>query len=144
MNDAHRTDGVAGSPDAGYRARHRQRHPCATPAARVRFAHPSERLFAALLDLHGVRWEYEPVEFTLRWDEGGTPNGGFRPDFWLPDLQCFVELTTADQRLVTRKNAKVRRMRDLYPEVEVLVLYQRDFVGLLAHHGLDASAVGAA
>ncbi len=129
---------------AGYRAAHRHRHPSTTPAAGVRFAHPSEKLFAALLDLHEIRWEYEPVEFTLRWDEGGSPNGGFRPDFWLPDLGCFVELTTADQRLVTRKNAKIRRMRDLYPEVEVVVLYQRDFIELLARHGLDAGAVGAA
>lgn len=122
----------------------RIRHPSEAPAARVRFAHPSERLFAALLDLYLVRWEYEPVEFTLRWDEEGSPSGGFRPDFWLPDLGCFVELTTADQRLVTRKNAKVRRMRDLYPEVEVVVLYQRDFVRLLQQHGLDPATMGAA
>ena len=122
----------------------RDRHPSAAPAARVRFAHPSERVFAALLDLHGVRWQYEPVEFALRWDDDGSPSGGFRPDFWLPDLGCFVELTTADQRLVTRKNAKVRKMRDLYPEVEVVVLYQRDFVHLLEHHGLDPAASGAA
>ena len=122
----------------------RGRHPSATPAARIRFAHPSERVFAALLDLYGIRWEYEPVEFTLRWDESGTPAGGFRPDFLLPDLGCFIELTTADQRLVTRKNAKVRRMRELYPEVEVLVLYQRDFLELLARHGLNPSCAGAA
>lgn len=139
-----RAEDAAATRGAGYRAAHRHRHPSATPAARVRFAHPSERLFAALLDLHQIRWEYEPVEFTLRWDEEGSPSGGFRPDFWLPDHGCFVELTTADQRLVTRKNAKVRRMRDLYPEVEVVVLYQRDFVELLARHGLDAGAIGAA
>ena len=138
------TEGTEGTETTAGRPASRRRHPSAAPAARVRFAHPSERLFAALLDLHGVRWEYEPVEFALRWDEEGSPSGGFRPDFWLPDLGCFVELTTADQRLVTRKNAKVRRMRDLYPEVEVVVLYQRDFVRLLAHHGLDAAAGGAA
>ncbi|HTX63179.1 MAG TPA: hypothetical protein VMD28_06045 [Acidimicrobiales bacterium] len=144
MNDEQRA-GASGTPSVtGSGAAHRRRHPSAIPAARVRFAHPSERLFAALLDLYGIRWEYEPVEFTLRWDDEGSPSGGFRPDFWLPDLGCFVELTTADQRLVTRKNAKVRRMRDLYPEVEVVVLYQRDFVELLDRHGLDAGAVGAA
>lgn len=124
--------------------RARERHPSATPAAGVRFAHPSERVFAVLLDLHGVRWQYEPVEFVLRWGDDGSPNGGFRPDFWLPDLGCFVELTTADQRLVTRKNAKLRRMRDLYPEVQVAVVYQRDFVDLLERHGLDSTAIGAA
>jgi hypothetical protein len=62
---------------------------------------------------------------------------GFRPDFWLPDRGVFIELTTADQRLVTRKNGKVRRMRELYPEVPVLVVYQRDFLALLAAHGVD-------
>jgi hypothetical protein len=144
VSEEHRTNEVGAPRRAGERAAHRHRHPSSTPAARVRFAHPSERLFAALLDLHGIRWEYEPIEFVLRWDEEGSPNGGFRPDFWLPDVGCFVELTTADQRLVTRKNAKVRRMRDLYPEVRVHVLYQRDFVDLLTHHGLDPSAVGAA
>ncbi len=119
-------------------------HPSHAPASAVRFAHPSERLFAALLDIHGIRWEYEPVEFALRWDDGGSPNSGFRPDFWLADQRCFVELTTADQRLVTRKNAKVRRMRELYPEIEVVVVYQRDFRALLERHGLDPAAVNAA
>jgi len=119
-------------------------HPCRTPAAQVRFAHPSERLFAALLDGAAIRWEYEPVEFALRWAEDGTPASGFRPDFWLPDHHCFVELTTAGQKLVTRKNAKVRRMRELYPEVDVLVVYQRDFLALLEHHGIDPGATTAA
>jgi hypoxanthine phosphoribosyltransferase len=115
----------------------RPRHPAGRPAGQVRFAHPSERLFAALLDLYEERWEYEPVEFALRWDAQGAPVSGFRPDFWLPERGLFIELTTADQRLVTRKNGKVRRMRELYPEVPVAVVYQRDFLALLAAHGLE-------
>jgi hypoxanthine phosphoribosyltransferase len=122
----------------------RTAHPATAPAAGVRFAHPSERLFAALLDVNGIRWEYEPVEFALRWTDQGEPNSGFRPDFWLPDLRCFVELTTADQRLVTRKNGKVRRLRELYPEVELVVVYQRQFLALLDHHGLDMTHAHAA
>jgi hypothetical protein len=122
----------------------RSRHPSGAPAGLVHFAHPSERLFAALLDLHEERWEYEPVEFALRWDEQGSPVSGFRPDFWLPARSLFIELTTADQRLVTRKNGKVRRMRELYPEVEVLVVYQRDFLALLESHGLDLPIPSAA
>jgi hypothetical protein len=120
------------------------RHPCSSQAALVRFAHPSERLFAALLDVHEVEWEYEPVEFTLGWDEDGFPTSGFRPDFWLPAHGCFVELTTADQRLVTRKNAKIRRLRQLYPDVSLVVVYQRDFLALLARNGLDKLGVRAA
>jgi hypothetical protein len=120
------------------------RHPCASRAARVRFAHPSERLFAALLDVHDIEWEYEPVEFTLAWSAEGFPTAGFRPDFWLPAQGCFVELTTADQRLVTRKNAKIRRLRQLYPDVSLVVVYQRDFLSLLARNGLDPQGLRAA
>jgi hypoxanthine phosphoribosyltransferase len=101
-------------------------------------------VFASLLDLYDIRWEYEPVEFALRWDQHGAPRAGFRPDFWLPDHRCFVELTTADQRLVTRKNAKVRRLRELYPEVEIVVVYQRDFRALLERHGLALPPADAA
>ncbi len=120
------------------------RHPCASHAAQVHFAHPSERLFAALLDVHEIEWEYEPVEFALAWSAEGFPTSGFRPDFWLPAERCFVELTTADQRLVTRKNAKIRRLRELYPEVALVVVYQRDFLSLLARNGLDPQGLRAA
>jgi hypothetical protein len=122
----------------------RTSHPACAPAGQVRFAHPSERLFAALLDLSGERWEYEPVEFPLEWDALGSPVSGFRPDFYLPSRGVFIELTTADQRLVTRKNRKVRRMRELYPEVPIRVVYQRDFASLLASHGLPFVTAGAA
>jgi hypothetical protein len=111
-------------------------HPSASRAAGVRFAHPSERLFAALLDVHEIEWEYEPVEFALGWSDEGMPTSGFRPDFWLPAQGSFVELTTADQRLVTRKNAKIRRLRHLYPEISLVIVYQRDFLALLARNGL--------
>jgi hypoxanthine phosphoribosyltransferase len=101
-------------------------------------------MFAVLLDVQGVRWEYEPVEFAIAWRLDGSKSGGFRPDFWLPQYRCFVELTTADQRLVTRKNAKIRRMREIYPEVELVVVYQRDFRALLEHHGLPMPEASAA
>jgi hypoxanthine phosphoribosyltransferase len=114
------------------------------PAGQVRFAHPSERLFATLLDLSGERWQYEPVEFPLAWDSSGSPVSGFRPDFYLPRRGVFIELTTADQRLVTRKNAKIRRLRQLYPDVSLIVVYQRDFLALLARNGLDPHGVRAA
>ncbi len=115
-------------------------HPACVPAGQVRFAHPSERLFATLLDLSGERWEYEPVEFPLAWDSAGSPVAGFRPDFYLPGRGVFIELTTADQRLVTRKNRKMRRMRELYPEVPISIVYQRDFASLIASHGLLSGA----
>jgi hypoxanthine phosphoribosyltransferase len=101
-----------------------------------RFAHESEQRFARILDFYGVLWEYEPVEFALEWDSTGRPTAGFRPDFWLPELGLFVELTTLNQRLVTKKNSKVRRLGVLYPDIRVTVLYQRDTLALLAKYGL--------
>jgi hypothetical protein len=102
----------------------------------TRFAHESERRFARILDFYGVAWEYEPVEFALEWDEDQRPTSGFRPDFWLPEPGLFVELTTLNQRLVTKKNGKVRRMAQLYPDIRVTLLYQRDTLALLAKYGL--------
>jgi hypoxanthine phosphoribosyltransferase len=110
----------------------------------VQFAHESERHVAGLLDFYGVRWEYEPVQFVLTWDELGRPTCGFRPDFYLPDHGCFIEVTTLNQRLVTRKNAKVRRMKELYPEVEVKLLYQRDLLALASKYHLSPSSSPAA
>lgn len=111
---------------------------------KVRFAHDSERQFAELLDFYGVRWEYEPVEFVLQWHDDGQPKKAFRPDFYLPDHDCFVELTTLNQKLVTRKNAKVRRLKELHPEVEVTLVYQRDYLALLANHGISRPSSPAA
>jgi len=102
----------------------------------ARFAHESERQFAELLDFYGVQWEYEPVEFVLWWHPDGTPKSAFRPDFYLAEHDCFVELTTLSQKLVTRKNAKVRRLKELHPAIEVKLVYQRDYLALLAKHGL--------
>ncbi len=109
--------------------------------AGVRFAHESEQRFARILDFYGVAWEYEPVEFGLEWGPDRRPTSAFRPDFWLPRPGLFVEVTTLNQRLVTKKNGKVRRMAELYPDVRVTVLYQRDTLALLAKYGLAGNDV---
>jgi hypothetical protein len=113
-------------------------------ASPVSFAHDSEKHFAELLDFYGVRWDYEPVQFVLEWHQDGTPAAAFRPDFYLPDHHCFIELTTLNQKLVTRKNAKLRRLRELYPGVEVKLLYQRDYLALLAKYGFSRPSSPAA
>lgn len=109
----------------------------ALPHETVRFAHNSERQFAKLLDFYAVAWEYEPRTFTLESDRDGNPVHAFTPDFYLPAYDCFIEITTLNQRLVTKKNAKARRLRELYPDVEVKVLYQRDYLHLLVKYGLE-------
>jgi hypoxanthine phosphoribosyltransferase len=114
----------------------RRRHPSVVPSVPQTFAHPSERLFSQLLTLYGLEWIYEPLEFPLEWNDKGVPVRGFRPDFFLPSQRLFIELTVLEQRLTTKKNRKVRRFRDLYPEIPLLVVYQRDFHQLLRQHDL--------
>jgi hypothetical protein len=107
------------------------------PADQIVFAHNSERQFARLLDFYRVDWEYEPTAFPIEWDAAGNPVQYFRPDFHLPGFDLYIEITTLNQRLVTRKNRKVRRLRELYPGVRIKVLYQRDYLSLLAKYGLE-------
>lgn len=114
----------------------RGRHPSVVAPRAARFAHPSEEVFAALLSLYGLAWAYEPIEFPLAWNERGEATRAFRPDFYVASRDLFIELTVLEQRLVTRKNQKIREFRALYPEVDLLVVYQRDFVRLLDSHAL--------
>jgi hypothetical protein len=110
----------------------------ATRAAdQITFAHNSERQFARLLDFYRVEWEYEPTAFPIEWDAAGQPVQHFRPDFYLPGFRLYIEITTLNQRLVTKKNRKVRRLRELYPDVRIKILYQRDYLSLLAKYGLE-------
>jgi len=101
------------------------------------FAHNSERQFAKLLDFYGIAWEYEPTTFVLEWDRQGQPTQAFKPDFYLPAYDLYIEITTLNQKLVTKKNRKVRRLAELHPEVKVKVLYQRDYLNLLVKYGLE-------
>lgn len=95
------------------------------------FAHQSEREFARILDFYQIDWEYEPRTFELQWDEAGNPTESFSPDFYLPEFDLFIELTTLRQSLVTKKNRKLRRLRELYPDINIKLFYNRDFKGLM-------------
>jgi hypothetical protein len=95
-----------------------------------RFVNDSERECAELLDFYGIAWEYEPVTFVLETDSDGRVAEAFRPDFYLPELNLFLEVTTMKQELVTRKNRKVRKLRQRYPDVNVRLFYRRDIEAL--------------
>ena len=110
-----------------------------TSAGDPRFAHPSEKEFARILDFYGLRWAYEAKSFPLRWD-GDRVVEMLTPDFFLPDLDLYVELTTMKQSLVTEKNRKIRRMRELYPDVSIRLLYRRDYHRILAKYGFGPLA----
>ncbi len=100
------------------------------------FVHPSEEIFANLLDFYRVQWEYEPRSFPIQWDQEGRVVEAFTPDFYLPEFDLYVELTTMKQSLVTRKNRKVKLLRRLYPGVNIQVFYQKDFENLIFKYGL--------
>ena len=98
------------------------------------FAHRSEERFARLLDFYRVRWEYEPHTYPLRQDAAGNVVESFTPDFWLPEHNVYLELTTLRQSLVTRKNRKLRLFRERYPASQVRLLYRHDLDALRAKY----------
>jgi hypothetical protein len=108
------------------------------PRPQYSFAHASEAEFARILDFYQVAWEYEPQVFPILWDLDGNVLESFAPDFYLPDMGLFLELTTLQQRLVRKKNRKVRRLRELYPYVRIKLFYARDFRALMLKYGRAA------
>jgi hypothetical protein len=102
------------------------------------FCHPSEELFAHLLDFYRIAWVYEPRSFPLQWNESGSVTEAFTPDFYLPECDLYVELTTMKQSLVTRKNRKVKLLKAIYPHINIQIFYQRDFQDLVFKYGIRA------
>jgi cytidylate kinase len=100
------------------------------------FMHPSEEIFANLLDFYRVEWEYEPRSFPIQWDAENRVLEAFTPDFYLPEFDLYVELTTMKQSLVTKKNRKVKLLKTIYPHINIQVFYQKDFENLVFKYGL--------
>jgi hypothetical protein len=99
------------------------------------FAHASEAEMARILDFYEVRWEYEPHTFPILWNLDGAVVESFSPDFYLPDLDLYLEMTTLRQKLVRKKNRKLRRLRELYPSINIKLFYARDFRALMLKYG---------
>ncbi len=106
----------------------------------TRFAHPAEAEFARVLDFYRVRWRYEPRQFALEWHPDGTTAKMFAPDFYLTDFDLYAELTTQKQALVTRKTAKLRRLRELYPDINIRLFYRKDLQRFLARFGIQVAS----
>ena len=105
-----------------------------------RFASQAELECAKVLDYYGVPWEYEPKTFILEEDENGRITEAFAPDFYLPEQDLYVELTVMKQSLVTRKNRKLRKLRERYPDVKIKLFYKRDLERLAQHFHLDLAS----
>jgi hypothetical protein len=101
------------------------------------FASEYELECAKILDYYGVPWEYEPRTFVLERDEQGRVVEAFTPDFYLPEQDLYLELTVMKQSLATRKNRKVRKLRELYPNVNVKLFYKRDIERLAQRYRLN-------
>jgi hypothetical protein len=111
------------------------RTPATTPRPVPPFAHASEAEMARILDFYAVRWVYEPRTFPILWNLDGAVVESFAPDFYLPDLDMYLEMTTLKQRLVRKKNRKLRRLKELYPDLRIKLFYARDFRALMLKYG---------
>jgi len=100
------------------------------------FAHPVEEAFARILDFYGLQWQYEPRTFPLQWDENGNVTEAFNPDFYLPEQDLYIELTTLRPHLSTMKNRKMRRMQELYPDIHIKLFKRREMRDLMVKFGL--------
>jgi hypoxanthine phosphoribosyltransferase len=100
-----------------------------------RFANDAELECAKILDYYGIPWDYEPTTFVLERDEQGRVIEAFAPDFYLPEQDLYIEMTVMKQSLVTRKNRKLRKLRQRYPDVRVKLFYRRDIERLARHFG---------
>lgn len=116
---------------------HKEEEKRVSPRQDIDFVHESERDFAEILDMYNIQWEYEPSEFPLEWDAEGNIVLGFRPDFYLPEFDTYIELTTMKQKYVTEKNKKVKLLQELYPDVSVNIVYKKDYHKLLQRFGVN-------
>jgi cytidylate kinase len=87
--------------------------------------------FARILDMYQIEWKYEPKTFPIEWDAEGNVTLAFCPDFYLPHFDTYIELTTMNQRYVTTKNRKAKKLRELYPGTNIKIVYKKDFQSLI-------------
>ena len=104
------------------------------------FSHPTEEIFARILDYYGIEWQYEPRTFPLEWDENHNVIDAFTPDFYLPQQDLYVELTTLRPKLSNKKNRRIRRMKELYPQINVKLFKRREMRDLMVKYGLYQEA----
>lgn len=105
------------------------------------FVHRIEREFARILDYYRIVWEYEPHTFALTTDDDGNVTEAFSPDFYLPQQDLYVELTTMRPKLITKKNRKIRRLQELYPHINVKLFKRSDLRDMMIKYGMDEQAM---
>ncbi len=91
----------------------------------------AEAEFAKILDMYQIDWKYEPKTFPIGWDAEGNITSAFSPDFYLPKFDTYIELTTMNQKYVTEKNKKIKKLRELYPGTNIKIVYKKDYHSLI-------------
>lgn len=104
------------------------------------FIHPIEEAFARILNFYGVEWDYEPRTFPLEWDQDGNVIEAFKPDFYLPQQNLYVELTTLRPKLTLRKNRKLKRVKELYPDINIKLFKRRELRNMMLKFGMVEEA----
>jgi hypothetical protein len=104
------------------------------------FVHPIEEAFARILDFYGVDWDYEPRTFPLAWDQQGRVTEAFTPDFYLPQQDLYVELTTLRPKLTLTKNRKLKRIKELYPDINIKMFKRRELRNMMLRFGMIEEA----
>jgi hypoxanthine phosphoribosyltransferase len=104
------------------------------------FANQAEVECANLLDFYGLEWKYEPKSFVLETDEDGRIIEAFTPDFYLPEQDLYLEVTVMKQSLVTRKNRKIRKLRERYPDIRIKLFTRRDIERLAQKYKLNIAS----
>ena len=102
------------------------------------FKNPSEAEFAKILDMYQIDWKYEPKTFPVEWDAEGNVTLAFSPDFYLTKFDTYLELTTMNQKYVTEKNKKMKKVRELYPGTNVKIVYKKDFMSLIERFNMGS------
>ena len=105
-----------------------------------RFANQAEVECSRILDFYGLEWKYEPRSFVLETDDEGRVIEAFTPDFYLPEQDLYLEVTVMKQSLVTRKNRKIRKLREKYPEIKIKLFTRRDFDRLAHKYKLNLAS----
>jgi len=112
----------------------------APDGGRPSFSHPSEEEFARILDYYGIDWEYEPRTFVLEEDAHGNVLEAFSPDFYLPQQDLFIELTTLRPKLIRIKNHKIQRLKQRYPHINIKLLKRQNIRNMMIKYGIDEQA----
>ncbi len=99
------------------------------------FMNAAEEAFARLLDFYGIPWEYEPRTFILRTDPKGHVLEAFTPDFYLPEQDLYIEITTMNPRQIRQKNRKIRLLKERYPHINIRLFRRRDIAYIFQKYG---------